>query len=291
MRNKLVTIVILLFLFAFNSFSAESLFDKIKMAECFNLIYSYKLQEADSLATAEFKATSHERFIIDINIQWYNILSNVNKAENYKKITATFQALVKRSEQAKQQSQKDIFLILYSGIFKLRCDAYFDEKFKALDTYFKLLPNMKYVLKHSNDCEEYRLMAGMYNYAFGSIKQQHPILATSLIFFPKSDMILGQTQLNQCLKSDFPVVKTEACYFLYKTRSELNKDYAKSEYLIVALHNQYSTNPLYAIELLKTSTILKSKAITKKDVEAIISGSRVLSPVQKSHFLETVGNI
>lgn len=261
------------------------------MTECFNLIYNYNLQAADSLATVEYNANSHERFIIDINIQWYNILSNVNKVENYNKITSTFIALVRRSEKAKLQSQKDIFLLLYSGIFKLRCDAYFDEKFKALDTYFKLLPNIKYVIKHSNDCEEYKLLAGMYNYAFGSIKQQHPLLAKSLIFFPKADMTLGQTQLNQCLKSDFPVVKTEASYFLYKVRSEINKDYTHSEYLIVLLHNQYKENPLYAIELLKTSTLLKSKGITKKEVDTLIAGSRALSTDQKNHFLKTIETI
>ena len=74
-------------------------------------------------------------------------------------------------------------------------------------------------------------------------------------------------------------------------RSEINKDYAQSEYLIVTLHSQYKTSPLYAIELLKITNILKSNQITKKEVESLINESRILSPIQKSHFLEALGII
>ncbi|MBE0663837.1 MAG: hypothetical protein IH597_15380 [Bacteroidales bacterium] len=248
------------------------------------LIQKFRFVEAEKMIET-FKGNPIEKQLASMNLLWWQgLLSGPNNIFLNELKVMTNQC-ASTSDNFSDTGTSDNVLQLSCGIFQIRLAGIEGNRVSGLKTIHSISPFLKEVLANATLNEEYALLAGVYNYAAGSLKSQYYILRPFFMLMPSANPEQGKEALIKLTKSGNQAMATEAAYFLYKIEKEINEDLtAASSYLQHLIKNNPG-NIIYQIEwinLLDSQGLGSQKA--RNELRQMIAVSNLM-PEQKTYLI------
>lgn len=251
--------------------------------------YHFRFNEAESFISKIDSASETDKEVAYLNQTWWMGLTYDGKSETLKSLENY--SLKLQTKYSEPKTSQELFIKVLAGTYLIRIGAINGDKALALKALIRISSDFKKILKDPTNNQEYMLLAGVYNYAAGGIKQSLYWLKPFFIFLPTPNIQLGKLYLTECTKSQNNIISTEARYFLYKIENDIYKSKKNAKNHIDWLVNKYPDNLVYAIDQLKLEKELGEKTQPlKSEMTAKIQKS-VLTKKQQDHFLMLLNKI
>ncbi|MBN1990962.1 MAG: hypothetical protein JW783_16280 [Bacteroidales bacterium] len=249
--KRIALVLLLVTAYSFTLIAGKAtLLNHTKLSPCIESIYLYNFREADSLCRKNFHSSDTEYQIVQLNLNWWKMISGYDKTLCHKGISAIFQRAMAIGSDTPTDTEQ--FLIIVAGIFQLRADSYMGKKTSAMRNALKILPHYKRVLGDAQKYDEFTFLAGIYNYGLGAISAKHPFMFPAFFVFPDPNPTLGYTQLIACEKRGNLLLQQESCYFRYKIGMEIREEPQLAYTIVENMCKIYPSNPILSIEKIKT---------------------------------------
>lgn len=248
------------------------------------LIQEFRFAEAERMIET-LKNHSIEIHIATMNLLWWQgLLSGPNNVYLSELKSLTYECSNTLNNSSNNEIADNV-LELTCGIFQIRLAVIEGNRVAGLKTIHSIMPFLKEALANVTLNEEYALLAGVYNYAAGSMKSRYFILRPFFILMPPANPEQGMETLVKLTKSGNQAMATEATYFLFKIEKDINKDMAAASHYIQYLIKKNPDNIIYQIEwinLLDAKGLGSQKA--RNELRQLIALS-CLMPEQKAYLL------
>ena len=153
----------------------------------------------------------------------------------------------------------------------------------------RIVPFLEVALDDPTKNEKLLLQAGLYHYMAAVSLEEKPLLKPFFKLAPAFDKDLGYQLLISAARSNHPLIRMEAVYFLMKINLEVSRDYSEALRWCVILLEQYPNNILYHYYLLQSLSKLHKHEEAKKEFEQIQYLSLSLPGLtnnQRRHFVK-----
>jgi hypothetical protein len=248
------------------------------------LIQKFRFAEAEKMIQA-LNGNPIEKQLATMNLLWWQgLLSGPDNIFLNELKTLTSQCN-HTSDSLSTTGIAENVLQLSCGIFQIRLSGMEGNRVAALKTIHAISPYLKEVLANARMNEEYTLLAGVYNYAAGSLKTQYFILRPFFMLMPPANPEHGKEALIKLTKSGNKAMATEAAYFLFKIEKEINEDLTTASHYLQHLVSKNPTNIIYRIEwinLLDAQGL--DSQIARNELRQIITNSNLMS-AQKTYLI------
>ncbi|MDP2423665.1 MAG: hypothetical protein U1C46_01920 [Bacteroidales bacterium] len=267
------------------------LFTSGQIDKALEMIYSFNFKEAASLADQIGFEKDIEKELAELNLLWWQGLTYGVDNRFLKDLTTFSETLIESKPDIHTIAPRQVFLILLAGTYRIRLAAIENDKTAALRTFIKITPGLKAVLAKSFEYEEYALLAGVYNYTVGGVKNNYILLRPFFVFLPQANADTGRELLQKCAGSQDLTIATEAHYFLYKIEYEVFNNQVEAEKHLMWLTRKYPENIIFKLDLLRMYTRdKKSTSDLRQDIENTIQRSQ-LSKDQKDYLRQILSGI
>lgn len=135
------------------------------------------------------------------------------------------------------------------------------------------------------------LTSGLYNYMTVQAARRYPFLRLYSLLYPEGNRETGITQLREAFRSDYPLWKTEAGYFLMRIFLDEEHDPERAEAYASWLTETYPANLVFQYYHLQVLLAMGNEAAAisrKREIERMALQHPTLSQAQRNHFLKLV---
>ncbi len=188
--------------------------------------------------------------LLSIHLNWWKLNSGYKEHEGY--TDSTLEQITKYVNQLEQLNEVDkstsISLnILEALLIKSRVDLMDENYFDGVVGMVKCLKYIEELKENNNDLDEFKLIAGLYNYYYDFAYQNYFLLRPFLLAYPEGSMEKGLIDLKALARTSESAVKAEANFFLgkiYLESEENSSEALKYTSVVVTLH---PNNFVYAL--------------------------------------------
>lgn len=197
--------------------------------------------------------------LLSIHLNWWKLNSGYKEHEGY--TDSTLEQITKYVNQLEQLNEVDkstsISLnILEALLIKSRVDLMDENYFDGVVGMVKCLKYIEELKENNNDLDEFKLIAGLYNYYYDFAYQNYFLLRPFLLAYPEGSMEKGLIDLKALARTSESAVKAEANFFLGKIYLESEENSAealKYTSVVVTLHPNNFVYALLHARALKAS--------------------------------------
>ena len=220
-----------------------------KTALGYELVYQYRLKEADSLlADNKNKHPKHYlNHLLAAHVDWWRMMSGernpiIDKHFNAE-IDSGMTLLGKIGIDKMSNEQLFHYIILYG--FKSR--IYFRDNAwkKAIISIKESISIIEQLLGQESKFDKFYFVTGVYHFYVGNGREHNPLAKAALSGFPPSDKMKGVEYLYKLINSSDVPIRTESRYFLiYMSTGEL-KNPKEGQRLAEMLVKEFPANPMF----------------------------------------------
>ncbi len=264
----------------------------------FNNLYSFHFQDAENdLAQLHSIPVSPDLLDIGIaNYHWWLIVTQKENDQNKTEMISSLDRIIKRYEGIPpgHLDQDQIFAITHAYAYKTRLDMHEKHYLKGAGNLNLTIKYLEIIVPQAEENPKFMLLAGMYHYAAGAIKESYPLFSPFLAFGPKTDKEEGLQLLRKCAENEHPMIRTEARYFIMKVQNQLERNHKRADQIAQQLLKEYPDNKYFRfcrVTILADAGHLKESKLEYNRLCSIKPGEQLTTAQHSFLIKETDKNL
>lgn len=295
MKHKLKILIILLLLnlqsSAIYTMARARSTDRMLFHAALEAMQQFRFDEAEKITT-ELEHANNDLFCLaKLNLLWWKGIISGPDNPYFEQLRAIVNENIHNAADYSSLTEHETILRIMSGIFLMRIAGIEGNRVSAMKAFRAIEPFLRIVLAAPEQCEEYLLISGIYNFIAGSIKQHFILFRPLFLLLPAVNAELGQEQLNKLRNGDNKALSIEAGYFMYKVESEIKNN---TQAAIVSLEQIVTKNPgniIYRLEYIRLLLKSGSQAdFYKAETQQLIESSG-LQAYQKAYLQSQLNSL
>ena len=267
--------------------------DPPEITHLFNLIYNYKLSEAEKfMNTLKLEKIGPDLMDLSrINLLWWQMISGDTTRDPESQIHLVIDQIVDRltKKPIGLLTDNEVFTLVHAMAYKTRVYIFTNEYLKGIFNLKKTVDYLNFALNHADRYDKFMLLSGLYNYFAAVTIENNRIFTPFFSLAPKSDKKLGYKQLIACTNLSNLLLSTEARYFLMKANLEIEEEPGGASHVCQELVVLFPDNLIFRYHLLRIMVDgdrLAEASIHYQELKSRSLSLPGLTSSQRSHLID-----
>lgn len=260
-------------------------------------LYQFDFKEAERLNYFLKKNHAQTNFshFSNVHYYWWLMISLPNSNRIGKLYTESIkQALpIAHKTIENNPSDQDTFFYIYLYAMQARLSLQNGSYLQAINSFNKWSAQVEQSLGKEDQFEGFYLTSGLYNYLTSMATQKYKFLRLYTLFYLEGDKELGLMQLEKAFKSDHPIWKTEAAYFLMRIFLDTEENALAAQPYAQWLTTTYPNNLIfqyYYLQILMALGQNEAAAAHTNEIKRLANQNPNISADQRNYFIQLMEN-
>lgn len=246
--------IVLFFLLAKNSFAQPG------CNEFFDALFRCNFEAAEKKSAIIGSQYSEEQQLLMQAVLNLHKSDNLTAGrENYQTKSLYYARQVIRQLKDKTRSDKEVFYYIAAFGIVINADMQQGRYRAVVSNLYQLKQPLEYVLEKDKANDQFRFIAGLYNFYAELAAEDYPIMRFVFLFLPEGNKKYGLKLLTICSSSHDVLISAYALYYLGRIFHRDEKVYYKSAFYYRKLLDSYPENKYWRTEFDKMNTYFRNK--------------------------------